>query len=128
MQSLLALQDWLREVRENAHPNIVSLLVGNKTDLSEQREVSHEAGLDFLKRNGMDLFFEASAKSGDNVDHVLMCSLTQFVGLHGSSQADLSALPARRNVPALAEEQRTPHAAELGPEQQDTVTAPAPPR
>ena len=72
---------WLADVREHADPNLTCILVGNKVDLCEdtessggaplasrrQREVTHEEGEAFAKREGL-LFVESSAKSGQNVD------------------------------------------------------------
>ena len=33
---------WLKELREHADPNMVSILVGNKSDLKNKRQVSTE--------------------------------------------------------------------------------------
>jgi len=35
-------EDWLRELKQYADDNIVILLVGNKTDLKDKREVKKE--------------------------------------------------------------------------------------
>jgi Ras-related protein Rab-11A len=35
---------WLNELRENADPSIVLMLVGNKNDLNQFRQVSFEEG------------------------------------------------------------------------------------
>ena len=43
------------------------VLVGNKTDLDHERQVTYEEGLDFAKQNKL-IFFETSAKSSENVD------------------------------------------------------------
>ncbi len=48
---------------------ILTVLVGNKADLSEKREVSTEEGRDLATRNKM-MFFECSAKTGFNIDEV----------------------------------------------------------
>ena len=43
------------------------MLVGNKSDLDEQRKVSKQDGLSFAERNRV-AFYEVSAKNGSNVD------------------------------------------------------------
>jgi len=61
------LPGWLDEIKHCADPNIVITLVGNKNDLSSPREVTTEEGQAFSTKYGL-LFFEASAKTADNVD------------------------------------------------------------
>ena len=39
-KSFEALNDWVKKIDENAHPNAVRALVGNKTDKGEDREVT----------------------------------------------------------------------------------------
>ena len=41
------------------------ILIGNKSDLNDNRKVTKEEGMKFAKKNGM-VFFETSAKKGDN--------------------------------------------------------------
>ena len=45
--------EWLAELQENAHENIHICLVGNKTDLEKQREVSYQEGFNFAKTNNL---------------------------------------------------------------------------
>ena len=52
---------------EHAYKRMTIVLVGNKKDLEDQREVSYEEGLDFARRNKL-IFFETSAKTSENVD------------------------------------------------------------
>ena len=53
---------WLEECKVNGNPEMLVVLVGNKTDLSNQRQVSHAEGAAFAQKNGM-IFIETSAKS-----------------------------------------------------------------
>lgn len=62
-----SLKRWLSEVHGNADPNIKLMLVGNKSDLEDQRAVETEEGTAFAQRHGL-AFMEASAKSGDAVN------------------------------------------------------------
>eukprot|EP00727_Mastigamoeba_balamuthi_P010610 m51a1_g6171 putative ras gtpase rab11 (210) ;mRNA; r:7106-8045 len=64
-QSFDNVEQWLREVRENA-PTVVVMLVGNKSDLRHLREVSTDEGVGLAFRNGL-LFTETSALDASNV-------------------------------------------------------------
>jgi Ras-related protein Rab-1A len=50
----------------NASKNVYKILVGNKSDLIQQRKVSYEQGKEFADTYGMK-FIETSAKTADNV-------------------------------------------------------------
>ncbi|CAH2084719.1 unnamed protein product [Euphydryas editha] len=74
--SFNALSNWLRDARTLASPNIVILLVGNKKDLDEAREVTYTEASQFAQDNEL-MFLETSAKSGENVEEAfLKCSKT----------------------------------------------------
>ena len=57
---------WMNHIKENSS-GIPVILIGNKSDLDSERQVSKEQGEKFAKENKM-VFFEASAKSGKNVE------------------------------------------------------------
>jgi small GTP-binding protein len=44
-------QKWLGELRDNAEPRITVMLVGNKSDLAELREVKQESVEDYVNQN-----------------------------------------------------------------------------
>ena len=60
------LKTWINEAKTES-PRIMLILVGNKNDLEDMREVSYEEGLEFAKKNGCIGFIETSAKTGENV-------------------------------------------------------------
>ena len=65
------LQTWLDDCKENSNMNLSILLIGNKTDLADKREVPEEEGRRFAEKNGL-LFIETSAKTALNVDDAFL--------------------------------------------------------
>jgi Ras-related protein Rab-2A len=61
------LKNWLDNIRENSSRNIKIILIGNKTDLEDKREVTFEEGEEFAKNNGL-FFLETSAKNFTNIN------------------------------------------------------------
>mmetsp|Transcript_49258 Transcript_49258/g.104811 ORF Transcript_49258/g.104811 Transcript_49258/m.104811 type:complete len:221 (-) Transcript_49258:136-798(-) len=64
---------WLEELRQNAEPNIIIMLVGNKVDLVEKdptaRQVYYDTAVEFAQQHKL-LFKEASAVTNYNVKHM----------------------------------------------------------
>ncbi|WFD39463.1 uncharacterized protein MJAP1_002440 [Malassezia japonica] len=64
------LPTWLHDVREQAEENATIALVGNMADRPDtQRVVTHDEAAAFAQENNL-LFFETSAKTGENVAQV----------------------------------------------------------
>jgi small GTP-binding protein len=61
---------WLQDVKSVAKDDVVLILIGNKSDLEEKRQVSKEEATDFAQQHGMH-YFEASAKTGANVSEAV---------------------------------------------------------
>lgn len=61
---------WLEEAKQNSNPNMVIMLIGNKSDLDHRRAVSFKEGEQFAEQNGL-VFLETSAKSAANVEQVI---------------------------------------------------------
>jgi Ras-related protein Rab-2A len=61
----------LEEVRQNGNPDMVIMLIGNKSDLDQRRQVSTEEGERFAKENGL-IFMETSAKTAVNVEEAFL--------------------------------------------------------
>ena len=62
----------MQEVGASCSPEVVQVLIGNKSDMYSMREVSTNDGLRFKKENNMLYFKETSAKSGDNVEKLFI--------------------------------------------------------
>ena len=100
------LAQWLNEIEMYAPgggKNVVKLLVGNKSDLVNDRAVSTKEGEAWARSKGM-LFLEASAKNQDNVkavfDEVVLKVLDTPTLLTGASAgAGAKANLARLDVP-----------------------------
>lgn len=104
------LAQWLNEIEMYAPgggKNVVKLLVGNKTDLVNDRAVSTKEGEAWARAKGM-LFLEASAKNQDGVkavfDEVVQKILDNPALLSGTGPAGSGAKAnlARLDVPKPA--------------------------
>eukprot|EP01104_Vermistella_antarctica_P009918 TRINITY_DN2608_c0_g1_i1.p1 TRINITY_DN2608_c0_g1~~TRINITY_DN2608_c0_g1_i1.p1 ORF type:complete len:213 (+),score=50.54 TRINITY_DN2608_c0_g1_i1:187-825(+) len=70
------ISSWLSDARALASADIVIVLVGNKSDLEEEREVTFLEASRFAQENDL-MFLETSALSGDGVEEVfLKCGRT----------------------------------------------------
>eukprot|EP00921_Rhytidocystis_pertsovi_P001983 GHVQ01003377.1.p1 GENE.GHVQ01003377.1~~GHVQ01003377.1.p1 ORF type:complete len:237 (-),score=34.37 GHVQ01003377.1:1623-2333(-) len=70
-ESFSNLRRWLRNVDDYADGNVHKILIGNKCDLENKREVSTQRGEALAAECGMP-FFEASAKDNTNVEAAFM--------------------------------------------------------
>ena len=66
-ETLNNLANWKKELHAVAGAEVKSLMVGNKTDLTDIRQVSFEEGKKMADDLGMS-YLETSAKTGDNVN------------------------------------------------------------
>lgn len=62
---------WIKSLDENCKTGISKILVGNKSDLEDTRQITKEEGKKLAEKHGM-LFFETSAKTGVNVESVFL--------------------------------------------------------
>ncbi len=71
-ETFLNLDLWLKELKLNNSPDTKLILVGNKLDLEEKREVKYEEGKKFADDFGFTDFFETSAKTGENIKDMFL--------------------------------------------------------
>lgn len=61
------IKNWIRNIEENASADVEKMLLGNKCELTERRQVSKERGEQLAVEYGIK-FMETSAKSSINVE------------------------------------------------------------
>ncbi len=91
---------WLKELRDHAEPNIVVMLVGNKSDLRHLRAVETDEAMAFSEQHNL-AFIETSALDSSGVDTAFQRILTEIYRLMS-----------RRNM--AAEENTTPNTLSAG--------------
>ena len=70
--SFLHAETWLNDLKNQANPNVRVFLVGNKSDLENERVISKEEGEKFRAEKKLDKFIETSAKTGENARSALL--------------------------------------------------------
>ena len=65
-----ALEGWLNDLKQNNKFDVKKVLIGNKTDLVEKREVKKEDAEAFAESIECN-YYEGSAKTGQNINEAL---------------------------------------------------------
>merc|ERR1719231_1911723 len=84
-QSFVNTARWIEEVRTERGSDVILVLVGNKTDLVDKRQVSIEEGDAKARENGV-LFIETSAKAGFNIKALFRKIAAALPGMDALSQ------------------------------------------
>ena len=68
-RSLDELNEWINDINALCAPNVFIILVGNKSDLIDSRDVSEREINAFASQHNLE-YVEVSAKTGTNIEHV----------------------------------------------------------
>lgn len=60
------LSSWLDDARKHSNKDMTIMLIGNKSDLDQKRQVTYAEGEAYARENGL-VFLETSAKTAENV-------------------------------------------------------------
>jgi len=85
-QSFLNTAKWIDDVRTERGTDVVMMLVGNKTDLADRRQVSVEEGEARAKEHDI-MFIETSAKAGFNIKALFRKVASALPGMENSQMA-----------------------------------------
>jgi Ras-related protein Rab-6A len=78
--SFLNTSKWIEDVRNERGNDVIIVIVGNKTDLSDRRQVSVEEGEDKANSESI-MFIESSAKAGFNIKQLFRKLATALPGM-----------------------------------------------
>merc|ERR1712100_703350 len=87
------LSSWLEDARKHSNKDMTIMLIGNKSDLDQKRQVAYSEGEAFAKEHGL-VFLETSAKTADNVQEAFVGTASEIyrkinygikVGVQGGS-------------------------------------------
>jgi len=81
--SFLNTAKWIDDVRTERGSDVVMMLVGNKTDLADKRQVSVEEGETRAKESDV-MFIETSAKAGFNIKALFRKVASALPGMENS--------------------------------------------
>ena len=84
------IRKWYDEVKLNGSKDICCILIGNKKDLEEQRQVKYEEGKRLAEENNL-LFLETSAKTAENVQECFTVSAERILEQINKSGVDPTA-------------------------------------
>ncbi|KAI9916628.1 hypothetical protein PsorP6_016735 [Peronosclerospora sorghi] len=82
--SFLNTSKWIEDVRTERGQDVVIMLVGNKTDISDRRQVSIDEGFDKAKEDNV-MFIETSAKAGYNIKALFRKLATVLPGMENTT-------------------------------------------
>ena len=58
---------WIKQIDSHAKSDVEKILIGNKSDMQDLRQIPYETGQELAKQHNMT-FFETSAKDGSNIN------------------------------------------------------------
>jgi small GTP-binding protein len=87
-KSFIDVENWLSQIQEQAHDDILILLVANKLDLASARVVEKDEGIKLYESKRLSYFCETSAKTGEHIRELFetLAEKVKLLFLAGSSK------------------------------------------
>ena len=77
-KSFISITEWLKQIEKHANENVFKFLVGNKSDLVEERKVTYEEAKQYADDHELP-YIETSAKEGININELFDESIKSFL-------------------------------------------------
>ncbi|PNS18360.1 GTP-binding protein ryh1 [Sphaceloma murrayae] len=103
-KSFAQTRKWVDDVRSERGNDVIIVLVGNKTDLNDKREVTTAQGEEEAKKHNL-MFIETSAKVGHNVKPLFKKIAVALPGVDEGQQAQAQNTMIDVNIDPKREEQ-----------------------
>ena len=82
------IDNWMERVKERLDINKVAIiLIGNKCDDNDNREINKDEGQSLAKKFGVD-FFETSAATGENIKEAFLALLKKLIQLNEGNKSN----------------------------------------
>ena len=91
------LELWINEVKTKGNPDISIILIGNKSDLEDKREVTKEMANEMCENNNIKIFLETSAKTGFNVKNMFLEAAKVLLEQHKKHRNRISSTESMKN-------------------------------
>ncbi|XP_056280868.1 ras-related protein Rab-19-like [Pseudoliparis swirei] len=78
-----SVENWIKEVETYGASNVVLVLIGNKTDLEQERQVLFEEACDLAKDKEILAALETSAKESQNVEEAFILMARELLSRNG---------------------------------------------
>ncbi|CAM9659804.1 unnamed protein product [Ectocarpus sp. 6 AP-2014] len=106
-KSFNSIRNWVAQIQQHADVAVNKILIGNKCDMDEDREVSREEGAQLAAEYGIQ-FFETSAKNDINVEKGFITIAREVkdrlmadgpnTGSRGSNSVTLNTSPSKKKT------------------------------
>ena len=100
------LEEWHNEIQRHASSAIETLVIGNKADLTDDRQVSTAEGQQFVDALGSAPFLEVSAKNAVNVEAVRKKCIIPYPSRMGQIPPQYKAMITWKNCNLLKKRRR----------------------
>ena len=77
-KSFISITEWLKQIEKHAKENVFKFLVGNKSDLVDERQVAYEEAKQYADEHDLP-YIETSAKEGININELFDSSIKTFL-------------------------------------------------